>query len=227
MALVKDPLSSFLSRTRFASAALSSARLCTTFSMLIAWQPSSGSLNRCFVKNSRDFACMLACVTSIAAILPAAIGLLTLAAKPLHLGAAIMHTWIYFLSPPPFPLPPFVSSSLYKQCQAHRHGQSQAPHTPPTCVHPSKHPFQPLRRCRGRDGVCVCVCARARAHVFARVCASLCEVFAVCVACSPLLMCMPSSSAPCCPYPPPVIFQGIFLARLPRSLRKIVLARPS
>ena len=39
MALVKDPLSSFLSRTRFASAAaLSSARLCTTFSML--WRGS-------------------------------------------------------------------------------------------------------------------------------------------------------------------------------------------
>ena len=82
MALVKDPLSFFLSRTCFASAAaLSSARLCTTLSMLIAWQPSSSSLNRCFVKNSRDFACSLARVTSVAAIPPAAIGSLTLMAS--------------------------------------------------------------------------------------------------------------------------------------------------
>ena len=76
--------------------------------------------------------------------------------------------------------------------------------------------------------VCVCVCVRARAHVLARVCAaSPCEISAVCVACSPLLMCVPRSSAPCCPSPPHVILQIIFVARLPRALRKIVLARPS
>ena len=66
--------------------ALSSARLCTILSMLTAWQPSYGSLNRCFVKNSRDFACSLACVTSAAAIPPASIESLTLAAKPSSLG---------------------------------------------------------------------------------------------------------------------------------------------
>jgi len=72
---------------RSASAdALSSARLCTTLSMLTAWQPSYGSLNRCFVKNSRDFACSLAYVTSAAAIPPASIESLTLAAKPSSLG---------------------------------------------------------------------------------------------------------------------------------------------
>jgi len=56
---------------------------------------------------------------------------------------------------------------------------------------------------------------------------SPCEISAVCVACSPLLMCVPRSSAPCCPCPSHVILQIIFVARLPRALRKIVLARPS
>ena len=56
---------------------------------------------------------------------------------------------------------------------------------------------------------------------------SPCEISAVCVACSPLLMCVPRSSAPCCPSPSHVILQIIFVARLPRALRKIVLARPS
>ena len=47
------------------------------------------------------------------------------------------------------------------------------------------HPFQPGRRCCVCDDVCVCVCASARAHVFARVCASLCEVFHSQCSCRP------------------------------------------
>jgi len=59
----------------------------------------------------------------------------------LPLGAAILHTWIFFVFLFPFfSLPLFVSPSLYKQRQAHCHGRSQAPHTPLTCAHPSSAP---------------------------------------------------------------------------------------
>jgi len=80
--------------------------------------------------------------------------------------------------------------------------------------------------------MCVCVCGgrcvRARAHVLARVCAaSPCEISAVCVACSPLLMCVPRSSAQCCPSPSHVILQIIFVARLPRALRQNFLPCPA
>jgi len=86
------------------------------------------ALNRCFVKNSRDFACSLACVTSATAIPPASIESLTLAAKPLSFRIAIVYFWDFiflflFLFPfsflslsclsfSPSPQQPLSSSSL-------------------------------------------------------------------------------------------------------------------